>query len=1388
MDVVRATIADAFGHAGTRARIHSNVVGELAGDAPFNAAGHPPGEVVIVKGYSRVSKKVKRERVAERERTPPPLPPPTAPASPGYRARNYIRENDGDDGDGGGGDGGGGGGGGDDDPLAVPVGGRAPRDGGARASTSGGDASSRERAAAVVAAGEGLWAELAGEAAEAAAAAAAAAAEAAAIETPDAPPPPAKRPRAPRARRKQKADPPPPTPPPPASLPPSLERLCVAYARVATAAAFVARQKIHPAWRFISSALTHMTRAATSDGDVDVDVTLDDLHVMAALCPGSLRLTPCAHRRVDANEEEGGGGGGGGGGGAATADDEIDVLLRVTAPTPGRSARDVPIREEEDARERERAMTDEIEVVIHGQRTSGRIARDDDDGDDDDDDDGTGAKKRRRRRSARTAPGAAAVKKRVDAFRRGVALALAAEMDATRAAGGAAGDDDEKALREIVDALDTAAFARRAEAERRDARSARSHGAARDDALEPLAPLAPPRSTTTTKTKTRCRCRRADALSVDEFIAHLTSDEDALGARGQCAHRIDVPARELKIGPTCDARAPGLSPAVADALHAAGVPFAFAGEGEGEGDRDAAVDRPPRRLSLFSHQHFGVAAALARRNVVVATGTASGKSVCYNAPVLQALTSDAAATALYLFPTKALAQDQLRALRVMLRAAAAARGDDARVPVFVPSAGVYDGDTSDAERARIEREDRLVITNPDMLHVNVLPNHRKWRAMLTGLRYVVIDEAHAYRGVFGSHVALVIRRLRRLCRELYGGEPTFIVTSATIAAPGNHARDLVGAFPIAAGGGGGGGDGGGGDDDDDDEPHGWVVVDDDGSPCGEKTFLMWNPPVKDPPPPGKPGKKPEDAAPRGKAAVAKRLRGGDAADAADADAAAETETETETAAGDAFTPVWKARETARRAKTHGLSLTSDAAAALGKGTLGVYGSGPRRTSPVVEISALLAECVRHDLKCIAFCKTKKLCELVLKYTREALASTGAPSLCGSVLAYRGGYSSVDRRAIEKALFSGSVRGVAATNALELGVDVGALDVTLHLGFPGTVASLIQQAGRAGRRGKRALSVYVAFDGPLDQHFMRSPAKLFGRPIERAAIDPCNPSVMEAHVACASHEMPLDPRVLPKSAITDGGGRDARLYFGSALEVVCDRLRERRLVVPDASLLGEWKASLDVRLRWCGASPPANGVSVRAIEEERYRIVDERTGECVEEVERSKAFWEVYPGAVYMNQARTFLCVSLDVKKLTAVVRLADVKYFTKMVDKTTVTTLANASTTVAYPDRATSVTGAASRPANRESSAQSARAEVAVTFFGYRKIWHASGTCFDTVPLRETLPDVSYTTIAAWVRVPDVARRMCADAGVEFRAGVHAATHAGAFYTKVFHPSFGFNI
>ncbi|EEH56579.1 uncharacterized protein MICPUCDRAFT_10111, partial [Micromonas pusilla CCMP1545] len=641
--------------------------------------------------------------------------------------------------------------------------------------------------------------------------------------------------------------------------------------------------------------------------------------------------------------------------------------------------------------------------------------------------------------------------------------------------------------------------------------------------------------------------------------------------------------------------------------------------------------RPPRRLSLFSHQHFGVAAALARRNVVVATGTASGKSVCYNAPVLQALTSDAAATALYLFPTKALAQDQLRALRVMLRAAAAA--------------GVYDGDTSDAERARIEREDRLVITNPDMLHVNVLPNHRKWRAMLTGLRYVVIDEAHAYRGVFGSHVALVIRRLRRLCRELYGGEPTFIVTSATIAAPGNHARDLVGAFPIAAGGGGGGGgDGGGGDDDDDDEPHGWVVVDDDGSPCGEKTFLMWNPP----------------------------------------------------------------------------------------GTLGVYGSGPRRTSPVVEISALLAECVRHDLKCIAFCKTKKLCELVLKYTREALASTGAPSLCGSVLAYRGGYSSVDRRAIEKALFSGSVRGVAATNALELGVDVGALDVTLHLGFPGTVASLIQQAGRAGRRGKRALSVYVAFDGPLDQHFMRSPAKLFGRPIERAAIDPCNPSVMEAHVACASHEMPLDPRV--------------------ALEVVCDRLRERRLVVPDASLLGEWKASLDVRLRWCGASPPANGVSVRAIEEERYRIVDERTGECVEEVERSKAFWEVYPGAVYMNQARTFLCVSLDVKKLTAVVRLADVKYFTKMVDKTTVTTLANASTTVA--------------------SAQSARAEVAVTFFGYRKIWHASGTCFDTVPLRETLPDVSYTTIAAWVRVPDVARRMCADAGVEFRAGVHAATHA----------------
>ena len=555
----------------------------------------------------------------------------------------------------------------------------------------------------------------------------------------------------------------------------------------------------------------------------------------------------------------------------------------------------------------------------------------------------------------------------------------------------------------------------------------------------------------------------------------------------------------------------------------------------------------------------------------------------------------------------------------------------------------------------------------------------------------------------------------------------------------------------------------------------------DGSPSGEKTFLMWNPPVREEIVAKRVKAERRRAVreePRGKAAVAARLRAEGANTKAAAAAAA-------AAAADEGDP-GRAVGAAMRAKTKAGAVPEDARdAAL---VASVRSKAPR-SSPIVEVAALLAECVRHDLKCIAFCKTKKLCELVLRYCREILRDTGAGHLAHSVAAYRGGYAAVDRRAVEGALFGGALRGVAATNALELGVDVGYLDCTLHLGFPGTVASLVQQSGRAGRRGRRALGVYVAFDGPLDQYFMRDPARLFERPIERAAVDPQNFKIMRAHAQCAAHEIPLDPRVAEDNRPCGTVGVDARVYFGAALGDVCDALRaERKLTLADP--MAEVKAARaargggggggggggpapDARLVWCGGlvsdgeRGPANGVSIRTIEEERYRIVDEASGRVIEEVEASKAFWEVYPGAVYLNQARTYLCKSLDVESRTARVRLADVKYFTGTVDATTVTLVQHGSQRHAYPHRPGP---AHRRPQFPGTTAQCAECEIKVTFSAYHKIWQGTGRVFDTVSLN--LPDVTYKTRAAWIRVPDAARRECEESGVDFRAGVHAATHA----------------
>jgi ATP-dependent helicase YprA (DUF1998 family) len=681
---------------------------------------------------------------------------------------------------------------------------------------------------------------------------------------------------------------------------------------------------------------------------------------------------------------------------------------------------------------------------------------------------------------------------------------------------------------------------------------------------------------------------------------------------------------------------------------------------------------------------------------------------------------------------------------------------------------------------------------------------------------VVLDEAHAYRGVFGSHVALLLRRLRRVCRECHGRDPVFVVTSATIGEPLRHAVDLVGAFPRL---------GVRGSEDDrmaeegdeilrDEtkkratEKRGWTAVTEDGSPRGAKTFLMWNPPKKDAP-----------DAPR-----AERLerRGGKTSRVS-------TRVVTPLDRGNepwrrncarksVFRKKTRRRRTRRRRRESTLFrlrlrsvpfLSRQRAAKKRQFQTGDSRLPRGRVSPIVEMAHLLVECARHDLRVIAFCKTKKLCELVLRYARELLLNSNGAAFLQTVRAYRGGYTAGDRRATESALFDGSLRAVAATNALELGVDVGVLDATLHLGFPGSTSSLTQQAGRAGRRGKRALGVYVAFDGPLDQYFMRHPEKLFeAAQKERAAIDCANPAILAAHVACAAYELPLDPRA---------EGVDARTYFRTDARISAreedgerdddggdrkkkgeERMSDFRVAVDalvrDSKLARDPRVCAsragDLRLRWVGdvsSRGPAFGVSVRTIESERYRVVDVDTGLTVEEIEASKAFWTVHPGAVYLNQARTFLVKSLDVTEKVARVRRADVKYFTKSVDRTWLTLVDNSGSRAAYPDRPLGggVPFASSDPMasedafpkkTRASSAQTAPCEVVIEFTGFRKVHQGTGAFFDEVSfardMHVELPKVTFRTVATWVRIPESARRQAKALGIAFDEAAHAASHA----------------
>ncbi|HET7311069.1 MAG TPA: DEAD/DEAH box helicase [Mycobacteriales bacterium] len=522
--------------------------------------------------------------------------------------------------------------------------------------------------------------------------------------------------------------------------------------------------------------------------------------------------------------------------------------------------------------------------------------------------------------------------------------------------------------------------------------------------------------------------------------------------------------------------------------------------------RARGVDRP------WSHQ--AAAADLAWRGVpvVLATGTASGKSLGYQLPVLSALL-DGDATAIYLSPTKALAADQLRAVRSLA--------------LTQVRAATFDGDTPPAERDWVRSHANLVLTNPDMLHFGMLPSHQRWSRLLRKLRYVVVDECHGYRGVFGSHVAQVLRRLLRVAAH-YGATPVPVLASATVAEPGVTARRLTAA-----------------------DVH---EVTDDGSPRGALAFALWEPPLSE-------------------------LKG-----------------------------------------EHG---------------------APVRRSATAEAADLLADLVVEKVRTVAFVRSRRGAEVVALSARRALAEA-APELTSRVAAYRAGYLAEERRALERDLHDGRLLGLASTNALELGVDVSGLDAVVITGWPGTRASLWQQAGRAGRAGQDAVAVLVARDDPLDTYVVHHPESVFGRPVEAAVLDPDNPHVLGPHLCAAAAELPL----------TD----DDLTLFGPAARGVVDDLVRRGLLRrrPAGWFWTKRDRAADLAdLRGTGGAP--------------VRVVEDGTGRLLGTVDAAAAHTTVHAGAVYLHQGDTYVVGSLALDESVALVRAEDPGWSTSARELTDIT-------------------------------------------------------------------------------------------------------------------------
>jgi DEAD/DEAH box helicase domain-containing protein len=592
-----------------------------------------------------------------------------------------------------------------------------------------------------------------------------------------------------------------------------------------------------------------------------------------------------------------------------------------------------------------------------------------------------------------------------------------------------------------------------------------------------------------------------------------------------------------------------LHPAVRDALEASGVGSLYVHQAEAW---ERSADGP----------------------VIVTTGTASGKSLCFNLPTLDVLHRDRHARALYLYPTKALAQDQARALHALGLAG------------IRPA--IYDGDTPRGERSAIRKRANVILTNPDMLHVGILPNHPAWGDVLSTLAVVVVDEAHVYRGVFGSHVANVLRRLRRLA-AVYGTAPRFLLASATVANPGELAAALSGLDDFA-------------------------LVERDGSPQAERRIAMWNPPLLDE-------------------------------------------------------------------------------------ALGVRGS------PLREATELLVGLVRRGARTICFMKSRKAVEVIALETARALREEGEPELADRVAPYRAGYTPAQRRELERRLVEGDLLGVVATDALELGIDIGALDAAISVTFPGTVASLRQQWGRAGRRGS-GLAVYVAGEDALDQFFCRHPDEFLDRPVEAAILDHESQDIHLQHLLCAAHEGPLDDN-------------DAD-FLGPRWRGYAELLAQRGELV-------QRRGAFTLRRP---EDYPAARVSLRSASGDSFAIVDAESGEVLGTVEAARAFSTAHDGAIYLHLGRSYEVRGLDLEGRAAFVAPFSGDYYTQ-------------------PKResATDIERLLGRRVALGVTLSFGMVAVTEQVIGYQRKRLVDHEVLDFNPL--DLPETTFSTQALWYELPD---------------------------------------